>query len=95
VSQSDVLMFLHKHVDELGPLADVTLQQLGLATKPVVCVPAEMSTIKAFASMVVSCSRKLTEGCAGHQLYRVEGNKGVCLMCHQVALCKVNGMFVQ
>lgn len=47
-------MFLHKHVDELGPLADVTLQQLGLATKPVVCVPAEMSTIKAFASMVVS-----------------------------------------
>lgn len=54
VSQSDVLMFLHKHVDELGPLGDVTLQQLGLATKPVVCVPAEMSTIKAFASMVVS-----------------------------------------
>jgi hypothetical protein len=54
VSQSDILMFLHKHVDELGSLADVTLQQLGLASKPVVCVPAEMSTINAFASMVVS-----------------------------------------
>jgi hypothetical protein len=54
VSQSDVLMFLHKRVHELGPLADVTLQQLGLATKPVVCVPAEMATVKAFASMVVS-----------------------------------------
>lgn len=54
VSQSDVLIFLHKRVHELGPLADVTLQQLGLATKPVVCVPAEMATIKAFASMVVS-----------------------------------------
>lgn len=65
VSQSDVLLFLHKHVDELGPLADVTLQQLGLATKPVVCVPAEMSTIKAFASMVVSCSCKLAGGGVG------------------------------
>lgn len=54
VSQSDVLLFLHKHVSELGPLADVSLQQLGLDCKPVVCVPAEMSTIKAFASMVVS-----------------------------------------
>jgi hypothetical protein len=54
VSQSDVLLFLHKHTDELGPLADVSLQQLGLATKPVVCVPAEMATIKAFATMVVS-----------------------------------------
>lgn len=53
VSQSDVLMFLNKHVEEMGPLADVTLQQLGLATKPVVCVPAEMATIKAFATMVV------------------------------------------
>lgn len=54
VSQSDVLLFLHKHVGECGPLGDLTLQQLGLAAKPVVCVPAEMSTIKAFASMVVS-----------------------------------------
>lgn len=54
ISQSDVLLFLHKRVDELGPLADATLQQLGLAAKPVVCVPAEMSAIKAFASMVVS-----------------------------------------
>lgn len=54
VSQSDVLMFLHKHMAECGALGGLTLQQLGLASKPVVCVPAEMSTIKAFASMVVS-----------------------------------------
>jgi hypothetical protein len=54
VSQSDVLMFLHKHVAECGSLGSLTMQQLGLASKPVVCVPAEMSTIKAFASMVVS-----------------------------------------
>jgi hypothetical protein len=84
VSQSDVLMFLHKHVDELGPLSDVTLQQLGLATKPVVCVPAEMSTIKAFASMVVSCMCMLTwvGGGAGHRLFQVVGKQGACLVCY-------------
>lgn len=48
------MLFLHKHIEELGPLADATLQQLGLASKSVVCVPAEMATIKAFATMVVS-----------------------------------------
>lgn len=58
VSQSDVVRFLHRHVAELGPLADATLEQLGLGSKTVVCVPAEMSTVNAFASMLankVSC----------------------------------------
>jgi hypothetical protein len=54
VSQSDVVAFLHKHVEQLGPLADASLAQLGLADKAVVCVPGEMSAIHAFASMVVS-----------------------------------------
>jgi hypothetical protein len=54
ISQSDVVQFLNKHIEELGPLADASLQQLGLASKAVVCVPGEMSTINAFASMVVS-----------------------------------------
>jgi 5'-AMP-activated protein kinase regulatory gamma subunit len=53
VSQSDVVSFLHKHVEQLGPLADVTVAQLGLADKAVVCVPGEMSAIHAFASMAV------------------------------------------
>lgn len=53
ISQSDVVHFLHKHVAELGPLADASLASLGLARKPVVCVPGEMSTVNAFASMVV------------------------------------------
>jgi len=39
ISQTDVVQFLHKHLGELGPLADATLQQLGLARKAVVCVP--------------------------------------------------------
>ncbi|WIA08566.1 hypothetical protein OEZ85_007995 [Tetradesmus obliquus] len=58
VSQSDVVAFLHKHVQQLGPLADASLAQLGLADKAVVCVPGEMSAIHAFASMAankVSC----------------------------------------
>eukprot|EP00775_Hariotina_reticulata_P010491 gene10491-10650_t len=58
ISQSDVVQFLNKHIEELGSLADASLQQLGLASKAVVCVPGEMSTINAFASMVanrVSC----------------------------------------
>jgi hypothetical protein len=54
VSQSDVASFLHKHAEQLGPLADATVAQLGLADKAVVCVPGEMSAIHAFASMVVS-----------------------------------------
>lgn len=54
VSQSDVIRFLSRRVDDLGPLADRTLAQLGMAAKPVVCVPGEMSTINAFATMVVS-----------------------------------------
>lgn len=53
ISQSDVVHFLHKHVAELGQLGDVSLAALGLARKAVVCVPGEMSTINAFASMVV------------------------------------------
>ncbi|KAF6264439.1 hypothetical protein COO60DRAFT_1457574 [Scenedesmus sp. NREL 46B-D3] len=58
VSQSDVAAYLHKHADQLGPLADATVAQLGLAGKAVVCVPGEMSAIHAFASMAankVSC----------------------------------------
>jgi len=53
VSQSDVITFIARHVQELGPLADRTLGQLGLASKAVVCVPGEMSTINAFATMAV------------------------------------------
>lgn len=53
ISQSDVMQFLARHVDDLGPLADVSVRRLGLADKSVVCVPAEMSTIHAFASMMV------------------------------------------
>lgn len=54
ISQSDVLQFLARHVDELGLLAAVSVRQLGLADKAVVCVPAEMSTIHAYATMLVS-----------------------------------------
>jgi hypothetical protein len=50
----------------------------------VVCVPAEMSTIKAFASMVVSCMCMLTwvGGGAGHRLFQVVGKQGACLVCY-------------
>jgi hypothetical protein len=53
VSQSDVIAFISKKVDDLGPLADRSLAQLGLASKAVVCVPGEMSTINALATMAV------------------------------------------
>jgi hypothetical protein len=52
-----VATFLHKHAEQLGPLADATVAQLGLADKAVVCVPGEMSAINAFASMAVSALR--------------------------------------
>eukprot|EP00878_Enallax_costatus_P026742 GHUV01028728.1.p1 GENE.GHUV01028728.1~~GHUV01028728.1.p1 ORF type:complete len:303 (+),score=96.34 GHUV01028728.1:528-1436(+) len=58
ISQSDVLQFLARHIDELGPLGGVSVRQLGLADKAVVCVPAEMTTVHAFATMMankVSC----------------------------------------
>lgn len=51
-----MVAFLHKHVEQLGPLADASLAQLGLADKAVVCVPGEMSAIHAFASMAVSAA---------------------------------------
>jgi hypothetical protein len=53
VSQSDVLRFLAKRGSALDQVMGRTLEQLGLAFKPVVCVPAGMSTIHAFATMQV------------------------------------------
>jgi hypothetical protein len=57
VSQSDMLRFLHRHSAALGPVMGQTLEALGLAFKPVVCVPEAMSAIHAFATMQVSVFR--------------------------------------
>ena len=57
ISQSDMLRFVLKRLEQeqvSWPLVDSTLEQLGMAYKPVVCVPAEMSTINALATMAVS-----------------------------------------
>ena len=54
ISQTDVLSFLLRHADRLGAVANATLEQLGLAVKRVVCVPEDMPTINALATMVVS-----------------------------------------
>jgi acetyl/propionyl-CoA carboxylase alpha subunit len=53
VSQSDVVAFLARRAPALGALGAKTLSQLGLAAKPVVCVPGEMSTINALEAMAV------------------------------------------
>ncbi|GBF90312.1 hypothetical protein Rsub_02418 [Raphidocelis subcapitata] len=54
VSQSDVIDFLARRADELGGLAALSLAQLGLAAKPVVCVPGEMTAINAFATLAAN-----------------------------------------
>lgn len=51
ISQSDVLRFLHAHRSECGPVMDMPVEALGLAHKMVVCVPCDMPTINAFATM--------------------------------------------
>lgn len=51
VSQTDIIQFASKRSAELGPLRHKTLIELGLAYKTVVCVPAELTTVKAFATM--------------------------------------------
>lgn len=61
ISQSDVVQFLARHLDELGSLGGVSVRQLGLADKAVVCVPAEMTTVHAFATMMVSTARKAAQ----------------------------------
>ncbi|KAI8465902.1 MAG: hypothetical protein J3K34DRAFT_524964 [Monoraphidium minutum] len=68
VSQSDVIAFLCRRADGLGPLAGRSLVQLGLGAKAVVCVPGEMSTINAFATMAanrVSCVGANRVSCVG------------------------------
>ena len=51
VSQSDVISFLAKHVDRLGPLAATPVADTGAVTSPVVAVPDSMPAAMAFASM--------------------------------------------
>lgn len=51
VSQSDFIRFLHAHTDACGPVMGVSVEALGLAHKPVVCVPCDMPAINAFATM--------------------------------------------
>ena len=45
VSQSDMVRFLHRKANILGPLADMTLAHLGLAHKPVLTVPGDRPAI--------------------------------------------------
>jgi hypothetical protein len=80
VSQSDVICFIGRHVDEIGPLAERTLAQLGLASKAVVCVPGEMSTINALATMAVR-SRARRVAVAG----QVEALVCLCMLVHMPA----------
>lgn len=54
ISQTDIVQFAYKRVQELGPLRHQTLVELGLAYKTVVCVPAELSTVKSFACMLAN-----------------------------------------
>lgn len=64
VSQTDIIRFLQKHMSSLGPLTSLTLDDLGLAYKPVICVPADMPTINALATMQVN--RVLAVGVISH-----------------------------
>ena len=52
ISHTDILRFIHRHSTQLGPVYKSTLQELGFARKGVVCVPADMPTINAFATML-------------------------------------------
>jgi hypothetical protein len=61
VSQSDVIGFLARRADDLGDLAACTLADLGLAAKPVICVPGEMTAINAFATLAVRGGARRTE----------------------------------
>lgn len=38
VSQTDIIRFLHNNMDVLGPLADTSLQQLGLLAGTKLCI---------------------------------------------------------
>ncbi|KAK9829547.1 hypothetical protein WJX72_006411 [[Myrmecia] bisecta] len=51
VSQSDVVRFLFEHVDELGPLADKTVSELGWAPRPVIHVTPESPAIEVMSMM--------------------------------------------
>jgi hypothetical protein len=60
VSQSDILRFVLKRLGGLSsewPLAGISLADMGFTAAPVICVPQEMSTINALATMVVSGRR--------------------------------------
>lgn len=68
-----------------GPLAGSTLSDLGLASKPVVCVPAEMPAVSALASMQLNqvssaaCMRlnfSVTE-CSMHAALQVQQSTAV------------------
>lgn len=52
ISHTDILRFIHRHATQLGPVYKSTLQELGFARKGVVCVPGDMPTINAFATML-------------------------------------------
>lgn len=51
VSQSDMLRLLERNKDHFSDVLSASVSDLGLADKPVVCVPSDMTAVHAFASM--------------------------------------------
>ncbi|GAB4815760.1 hypothetical protein N2152v2_002806 [Parachlorella kessleri] len=51
VSQSDVVKFLYEHIDELGPMADATVQELGFVTGTVITVRPDTPALDAMILM--------------------------------------------
>lgn len=85
VSQTDMIRELSKHVEELGPVAKLTLKEAGLGERAVLCVRNTDAALDAFVELqqagvsggaIVNGEGKLVGNLSRHDLKGVQGGTG-------------------